>query len=144
MLVLIGIIPHSLYDLVPADLNGRYFDQLSPRTPMERYNLFIQTTPSLFADDASFQQAPTLSIEDISVRRERQTFTRLEKSDAVLFTVRTYMQPLTELPQEEIEGLVSQIESWEGEMGVYKGVQNWGHLVLGWCGEQMGRDIKKV
>jgi hypothetical protein len=102
---------------------------------MERYNLFIQTTNELFQDGPEAPPPSPLILrpEHISVRRERQTFTRLEKSGAVLFTVRTYMQPLTELSNEEVEGLVSQIQGWESMMKTYKGWDHWGSVVGGWC-----------
>lgn len=77
---------------------NRYFTHLTPRTCMERSNLFIQTTPILFQDTPEPPRSPThpLTASDIYVRRERQTFTRLPKSGAVLFTVRTYMEGLME------------------------------------------------
>lgn len=104
---------------------------------MERTNLFIQTTKDLFQDSSSFQQSPVLEPKDVSIRRERQTFTRLEKSGAVLFTVRTYLQPLLELERSEIEELVSQVTGWEDEMAKYKGFPVWGELLLGWCKEKL-------
>ena len=108
---------------------------------MERYNLFIQTTNELFQDGP--QDPPPSPVllrpEHITVRRERQTFTRLEKSGGVLFTVRTYMQPLTELTGEEVGGLLSQIRGWEGEMKTYKGWQHWGRVVEKWCESQLAQ-----
>ncbi|KAJ8061270.1 hypothetical protein OCU04_010335 [Sclerotinia nivalis] len=73
---------------------NRYFTHLTPRTCMERSNLFIQTTPILFQDTPEPPRSPShpLTASDIHVRRERQTFTRLPRSGAVLFTVRTYME----------------------------------------------------
>ena len=112
-----------------------YFDHLSPRTCVERYNLFIQTTNELFQDGLEIPPPSPLILraEHITVRRERQTFTRLKKTGAVLFTVRTYMQPLTDLTGEEVEGLMSQIQGWEREMKSYKGWDHWGRVVEEWC-----------
>jgi hypothetical protein len=123
---------------------NRYFDHLSPRTCVERYNLFIQTTTELFQDgpEAAPPSGLLLTPQHITVRRERQTFTRLEKSGAVLFTVRTYMQPLTDLSGEEVEGLLSQIRGWEGEMKTYKGWHHWGNLVESWCESQLAQGMK--
>ncbi|QSZ30402.1 hypothetical protein DSL72_004925 [Monilinia vaccinii-corymbosi] len=119
---------------------NRYFTHLTPRTCMERSNLFIQSTPILFQDapeptrpNAS-HPAP-LTPSDIYVRRERQTFTRLEKSGAVLFTVRTYMEKLIELPISEAEALAKQLRGWEANMARYKGIENWGVATLGYCDE---------
>jgi hypothetical protein len=119
----------------------RYFDHLSPRTCVERYNLFIQTTTELFQDRPEALPLSRLILrpENITVRRERQTFTRLEKSRAVLFTVRTYMQPLTDLTGEEIEGLVSQIGGWESGMKRYKGWHLWGEVVESWCESKLAQ-----
>ena len=113
---------------------------------MERYNLFIQTTTQLFQDGpAAPPPSPVLlRPEHVTIRRERQTFTRLEKSGAVLFTVRTYMQPLAELVGEELEGLLSQIRGWEGEMKTYKGWDHWGGVVEEWCESQMRQQRKTL
>ncbi|KAG0649588.1 hypothetical protein D0Z07_3623 [Hyphodiscus hymeniophilus] len=125
---------------------NRYFDHLSPRTCMERYNLFIQTTNELFQDgpEAPPPLAVLLTAENITVRRERQTFTRLEQSGGVLFTVRTYMQPLIELGAEESEGLLSQIRGWDGEMQRYKGWDHWGTVVEQWCERQISQQRKDL
>jgi hypothetical protein len=40
--------------------------------------------------------------EDICVRRELQTAIRLPKSQAILFTVKTFVDPLTSLTDEEL------------------------------------------
>lgn len=102
---------------------------------MERHNLFVQTTPDLFTDapEASSQVEIKVTPEDLQVRRERQTFTRLEKTGAVLFTVRTYMQPLAELEEEEAMAFKEQVQSWSDEIKVYKGGDVWGGAFDEWC-----------
>ncbi|TVY89513.1 hypothetical protein LAWI1_G002248 [Lachnellula willkommii] len=120
---------------------NRYFDHLSAKTAMERTNLFIQSDPSLFSD------APEIPTghekrkmpQDLQVRRERQTFTRLEKTGAVLFTVRTYMQPLEDLEDEEAVALIHQVRGWDEEMRVYKGWDVWGGAFEEWCEKRFGR-----
>jgi hypothetical protein len=112
---------------------------------MERYNLFIQTTNELFQDEPECPSPSPVILrpENITVRRERQTFTRLEKSGAVLFTVRTYMQPLTDLTEEEAEGMLSQIRGWESEMKTYKGWDHWGKVVEEWCESKLAQLMKR-
>ncbi|KAE9377073.1 hypothetical protein N431DRAFT_331950 [Stipitochalara longipes BDJ] len=117
---------------------NRYFDHLSPKTSMERTNLFIQTTPDLFQDVPEAASTEIIAPRRLMVRRERQTFTRLAKTGAVLFTVRTYMTPLVELSVEELKALKSQIMGWEEEIRVYKGWQIWGEPLLTWCDEVIG------
>jgi len=120
---------------------NRYFDHLSPRTAMERTNLFIQTNPNLFwnaPEGDTCERAADVTLGEITVRRERQTFTRLPKSNAVLFTVRTYMTPLVELGDDELSALRGQIAGWEDEMKVYKAHHLWGEKLQQWCEEKLG------
>lgn len=121
----------------------RYFDRLSSKSCMERNNIFIQTSPDLFQDSPAtmFPIVNPLTAADIQVRRERQTFTKLEKSDAVLFTVRTFMKPLVEIENGEVEGLAAMIRAWQStELGPYKGSTVWGDVTLKWCDERMAAD----
>ncbi|KAE8441150.1 hypothetical protein EG329_005833, partial [Mollisiaceae sp. DMI_Dod_QoI] len=140
----IGFSMARLHGPVPAwkeKLGGsvtRYFDHLSSKTAMERTNLFIQTTPELFQDAPEVAPTRPLTPDKLMVRRERQTFIRLEKTDAVLFTVRTYMQPLIELSEEEIKALRSQVLGWEEEVRVYKGYGIWGEPLMKWCEATVG------
>ncbi|KAF7951741.1 hypothetical protein EAE96_007040 [Botrytis aclada] len=114
---------------------NRYFTHLTPRTCMERSNLFIQATPILFQDipEATPYPSSPLTPSDIYIRRERQTFTRLPKSNAVLFTVRTYMEKLVDLNIADAEAMAKQIRGWDGELARYKGVGIWGDVTLGYC-----------
>ncbi|KAI9644555.1 hypothetical protein NHQ30_006576 [Ciborinia camelliae] len=109
---------------------------------MERSNLFIQTTPILF-QDAPERARSALRASEIYVRRERQTFTRLATSGAVLFTVRTYMERLVDLEAAELEALRRQIAGWEAETARYKGIANWGGVLVGWCEGVEGRGREK-
>jgi hypothetical protein len=71
-----------------------------------------------------------LQPSDIQIRRERQTFTRLPISGAILFTVRTYMKPLTDLDDAEFAAFVDQAGRWPDDMAAYKGRSNWWDTVL--------------
>jgi hypothetical protein len=124
----------------------RYFDHLSPRTSMERSNLFIQTSPALFQDgpEEMLRALSPLNATDVIVRRERQTFTRLPKSNAVLFTVKTYMVPLVELGDEELLALRSQLWGWEEEIRAYTGWGVWGEKVEAHCEERLGKRDESV
>ena len=110
---------------------------------MERTNLFIQATPDLFQDAPELASTEMIASRRLMVRRERQTFTRLANSEAVLFTVRTYMTPLVELGVEELKALKSQVMGWEEEIRVYKGWGIWGEPLLRWCDEVIGRMERK-
>jgi hypothetical protein len=126
----------------------RYFDHLSPKTSMERTNLFIQTTPDLFQDAPECELLPSLiqasispvKVETLQVRRERQTFTKLAHTGAVVFTVRSFMVPLTTLSVQELRALRSQVAGWEEEMKEYKGWEIWGAVLMGWCDARIAED----
>lgn len=150
----IGTSLESLHAPVPgwnaklgAHVN-RYFDHLSSRTAMERSNVFIQTTPTLFQDEPEGDAGSNyvdVKMEEITVRRERQTFTRLPKSNAVLFTVRTFMTPLVDMNDEQLQALRSQIWGWEEDIRMYKGWCAWGDKVEEWCEKRLGaRDPQDV
>jgi len=51
-------------------------------------------------------------------------------SDAILFTVRTFMTPLTSLGDDELTAFVEQAKGWTGEMAAYKGREQWWDTVL--------------
>jgi hypothetical protein len=105
---------------------------------MERSNLFIQTTQELFQDaPEEIPAGMAVTPKDVMVRRERQTFRRLERSGAVLFTVRTYMGPMTCLGQDELKALRSQVMGWEDEIRQYKGGDIWGPSLHEWCDEHI-------
>ena len=113
---------------------------------MERSSVFIQTSPNLFQNEPESvpDQLNQAKVADIKVRRERQTFTRLPKSNAILFTVRTYMTPLTALEDTELLALRSQIWGWEEEIKTYKGWAIWGDTVERWCEDRLGKRDENI
>ncbi|EKD15870.1 uncharacterized protein L3040_003271 [Drepanopeziza brunnea f. sp. 'multigermtubi'] len=123
---------------------NRYFDHLSHKTAMERTNVFIQTTPHLFQDAPEPTPSSPATVSQLMVRRERQTFTRLQQTGAVLFTVRTYMEPLTQLGDAELKALRSQVLGWEAEVRAYKGGDIWGPPLLRLCEERCGAVVVEV
>jgi len=112
---------------------------------MERYTYFVQVEPSSKdLVDTLFIQRPAdffpgtlsrLSPENILIRRERQSFRRLPKSETVLLTVKTSLQRLTQLPMEELEGFVSEARLWPDETATYKGRELWGPCVFAYYEE---------
>jgi hypothetical protein len=114
---------------------------------MERYNLFIQSTTDLFVDCPEVERTasePQLTPDELWVRRERQTFRRLERSGAVLFTVRTYMQRLVDVEGEQACALRSQVAGWEDDIRAYKGEAVWGGAFRRWCAEMVGKELLNV
>jgi len=67
------------------------------------------------------------------IRRERQTFRRLLRSNTIVFTTKTSMQRLTDVPIHEREALKEEIKAWSAEVATYKGRDLWGPNVYRFC-----------
>lgn len=79
-----------------------------------------------------------LSVQDIHFRSERQTLRRLPRSKAIVFTIRTYFEPVTKLAQEpHVPGrLAEAIRSWDETVSFYKGKSHWDKILLPYLDEQ--------
>jgi hypothetical protein len=95
-------------------------------------------------DDTMFQQEPFANslpeppkIEDIRVRHERQTLRRLPRTRAIMFLVRTYLLPITDLQREKenLYAFRSAINAWPEEIASYKGRHVWRGVFEGWADE---------
>ncbi|ORY13866.1 hypothetical protein BCR34DRAFT_599636 [Clohesyomyces aquaticus] len=137
----------------------QYFVRISPTSPMERSTFFIQTNPSSFPlREILFIQSGknffpgnrwNLVPDDILIRRERQTFRRLPKSDMIVFTVKTSLENLTDLSMDERPKLVKEIKAWPEDIAVFKGRDIWARAVIGFCEgrtrfEREDRDLSTV
>lgn len=132
-----------------------YFNRLDETSQMERSSLFMQTKPDdrsladlLFVQGTSDffpGNLSTLLPQFFIVRRERQTFRRLPKSKAIVFTVKTSIQPLTDLSRTERLTLAEEIKRWPADIATYKGRDIWQTAVLGFCeGKSVVRDDESV
>ena len=65
-------------------------------------------------------------------RSERQTLRRLPRSGGVVFTIRTYFHPITEICEENyVPGrLASAVRSWGEDVSKYKGRDKYGEVLL--------------
>ena len=79
-----------------------------------------------------------LQVEEIHFRSERQTLRRLPRSGALMFTIRTYFEPMTTIAKEpHVPGrLAEAIRNWDEDTSVYKGRAHWDHLLLPYLDEQ--------
>lgn len=80
-----------------------------------RSNLFVINTPKLFLPDHNVK-LPKISdigvkrgyrFNDLYLRRELQTFFKLPESGHIVFSVRTFIQPLNTLSFEDLKNLES-------------------------------------
>ncbi|MBE9169640.1 DUF3445 domain-containing protein [Pleurocapsales cyanobacterium LEGE 06147] len=82
------------------DSTNNFFDHLKVDCPVYRLNWTIVDTSELsLRGSKSFSQLDEITVENAGeklwIRVERQTLRRLEKSNHVLFTIRTYLYPLS-------------------------------------------------
>lgn len=112
---------------------GQALPAVSPSEILDGSHNFISDQAPHETDIQASGSGPAskpCSLSEIYIRRERQTFMRLSKSDAILFTVRTFMTPLTSLGDEELTAFVEQARGWGDEMAAYKGREQWWQTVL--------------
>ncbi|KAF1922486.1 uncharacterized protein M421DRAFT_78116 [Didymella exigua CBS 183.55] len=101
---------------------------------------FIQEPKDFFPGNLS-----SLLPQHIIVRREHQTFRRLPKSGAIIYSTRTEVNRLTELDVHGRRKLVEEIRSWNREVATRKGLELWQRAVIGYCeGKKAFRDDDTV
>lgn len=110
---------------------------------MERSNYFIEVRrpnedllETLYRPKGLVEDSMDPSPRDIIIRRERQTFRRLPRSDTIVFGVKTSLTTLEELPLQELRNLEKEIRSWPDFVGEYKGKAVWGAKALEFCKER--------
>lgn len=130
-----GDVPQFREKLQRGMLN--FFRRLKPEEPVLRNNYFIQVDEDLpWSHSIGSEDSETVSwntaeknraIEHHFFRSERQSLRRLPRSGAVVFTIRTYFEPITELVKEPyVPGrLVSAIRSWGDDVSRYKGKEKY-------------------
>ncbi|KAK7429456.1 hypothetical protein QQZ08_004048 [Neonectria magnoliae] len=133
-------VPHYKEKLETGML--KFFKRLKCDTFFTRNNYFIQVDDALAwswsignEDDATVSWSTAQSdkpIDNHYFRSERQSLRRLPKTGAVVFTVRTYFMPVTEMSKEDyVPGrLASAVRSWDGAVAVYKGREKYGTVLL--------------
>src|SRR5664279_4781269 len=105
MIKLHGIAPGWQVNEVYSKGLSKIFDDITSDILKIRSNLFVINTPNLYLPDHE-PNLPLISdigvkagyrLKDLYLRRELQTFFRLPKSGHIVFTVRTFIQPLSTL-----------------------------------------------
>ncbi|KAF2640287.1 hypothetical protein P280DRAFT_499018 [Massarina eburnea CBS 473.64] len=119
-----------------------FFKRVQPESPVLRNNYFIQVddklawSESIGSEDAEgigwFTAEKNKAIEHHYFRSERQSLRRLPRSGGVVFTIRTYFHPITEICKEPyVPGrLASAIRSWGDDVSKYKGKERYQDVLL--------------
>jgi hypothetical protein len=131
---------HAVHAPVPGfgagsrndSLINRMFDNLWPERPVLRWNWTLFGKTPLYhpakvgGTSRRFGEGPIAS--DVTIRVERQTLRKLPKSGDVLFTIRTYREPVEALEQRPdgaalAQAIIAQVKGFSDEELRYKGLQ---------------------
>ncbi|RVX66535.1 hypothetical protein B0A52_09411 [Exophiala mesophila] len=135
-----GNVPQYKEKLEKGMMN--FFRRLKPEELVARNNYFLQVDEDLAwsksigsedSDGISWNTAEQdRAIQHHYFRSERQTLRRLPKSGGVVFTIRTYFHPVTEVAQEPyVPGrLASAVRSWGDDVSRYKGKAKYQNVLL--------------
>nr|WP_269204497.1 DUF3445 domain-containing protein [Motilibacter deserti] len=122
----------------PVDLVLR---KLTPERGLWRLNGSVLDDPALFQPVAVPRVAPAAVPESVFLRVERQTLRRLPATGAVVFTIRTYVDPLTSIADDSAAcaGLAAWLRGMPAGMRDYKGLGELGPALLEWLDARTGR-----
>ena len=135
---------------------NRFFKNLTPEKPVIRNNFFIQLDDGLHwshrmgkqtgEEVASWATANSrgLKLEEIHFRSERQSLRRLPRSKALMFTIRTYFEPVTTIAKEpHVPGrLAEAIRQWDTDVSAYKGREHWEGILLPFLDEEHRKQVE--
>ncbi|MGB0499470.1 MAG: heme-dependent oxidative N-demethylase family protein [Rubricella sp.] len=114
------------YDATLARRVQRLFDALHPDRPLWRMNwLFYPDgaieTPASERDETGkgWQRSGRLFI-----RRERQALRRLPRSGAIVFSIRTMVTPVEDLPDDALAALLPAVGGIDADIAAYKGLEH--------------------
>ncbi|KAK1830462.1 hypothetical protein QBC39DRAFT_354038 [Podospora conica] len=129
------------------------FRRLKPEEVVARSNYFMQVDDNLawswsIGDEETGAAgwdtaAKDRAIEHHMFRSERQTLRRLPRTGAVVFTIRTYFVPVTEIVKEPyVPGrLASAVRSWGDDVAKYKGKERYGKVLLEYLDEKHAEQV---
>ena len=135
-----GDVPHFKEKLEKGMMN--FFRRVQPEGPVLRNNYFFQVDDDLawsasIGDEDNrgvgwFTAEKNKAIEHHYFRSERQSLRRLPRSGGVVFTIRTYFHPITEIAEEPyVPGrLASAVRSFTDPVAQYKGKEKYGEVLL--------------
>lgn len=116
-----GPVPH--YDEELARPTNAFFDRLKSDRSFWRLNWTLLDSPTLHQPHGA-RLAPSGDLDDWFFRVERQTLRRLARSEAIVFTIRTYVASATSLRERDdnfVPTLLHALETAPDTTQAYKG-----------------------
>lgn len=126
-----------------------FMGALKPGKIFGRCNWFISPTPSLRWIAAGSQQDAFAQVtadnagQDLFVRCERQTLRRLPQTDAILFTIGIYVEPLGALSPANIAGIATSIATIPAEEAARRGTPFYADALMAFAASKAGANIAK-
>ncbi|KAL8673135.1 MAG: hypothetical protein Q9168_002432 [Polycauliona sp. 1 TL-2023] len=140
-----------------------FFRRIQPGQPVLRNNYFIQVDDHLAWSHSIGSEDPVKgeegvmqaegwgsaeknkAIEHHYFRSERQSLRRLPRSGGVVFTIRTYFEPITKVVEEVgVPGrLASAVRSWGDDVARYKGRERYGEVLLEYLDGKHKEQVEK-
>jgi hypothetical protein len=110
----------------------RYFVRIRADKPIMRFNYAIDVSSELFHINSHHNLTPEmlekpLTIDQLYLRVERQFLQRLPQTRGLVFSIRTYITPITEVTKdlERAEALRTSVESYFPQLAAYKNKPLW-------------------
>ncbi|KAL4780511.1 hypothetical protein BJX76DRAFT_337751 [Aspergillus varians] len=143
--------PVPLWHQQVASSVDKFLCRLTPESPMERSNYFVEVKRPdedlfeiLYRPTTLSEDNPDATPQDLVIRRERQTFRRLPRTGTIVFGVKTFLTTLDNLPMQELENLAREVKSWPEHVGEYKGRELWGAKALEFCEKRRQQQEKEA
>lgn len=130
---------------------NRYFEKLQPCKFVGRANFSVQAHDKFFVDDDNKgyhlteeevrRAVPFEELDfdhQVHYRSERQMLTRLPKTGAILFTIRTYLHPFSDFKRQPVEvskRFLGALQKFPDDMAVYKGLTRLGPAAIRYLDE---------
>ncbi|KAL4954552.1 hypothetical protein BDW69DRAFT_183445 [Aspergillus filifer] len=132
------------YETRLAKSMDRFFQRLKPGPLICRYNYAIDDSDELFHrhshHNLNLDEVKKPELKDLHLRVERQVLQRLPRSKALLFTIRTYVTPITEVTKaRDVAGaLRTSVCSYSEDIARYKNRGLWEGTLMGHLEEVLG------
>ncbi|CAK4024669.1 Hypothetical predicted protein [Lecanosticta acicola] len=151
-----GAVPQFTQKLEKGML--KFFRRLKPEKPVVRNNYFFQVDSKLaWSESLGDEDAAEITgwkaaegdrrraVEAHFFRSERQSLRRLPRTGAVVFTIRTYFHPISELAEEwGVPGrLASAVRSWGEDVGRYKGRERYEGVLLEFLDRKHAEQVRR-
>lgn len=114
----------------------RFFVRLSADKPIMRFNYAIDLSGELFHINSHHNlmldalETP-LTVDQLHLRVERQFLQRLPVTQAIVFSIRTYVTPITEVTKDRdiAKALRTSVRSYSPEVAKYKNKHLWNEVM---------------